>query len=158
MSKSHRYELKLHWSGAEKGPTENYAKFSREYRIEIPGKPPIKGSADPAYQGDPALANPEDMLLSALAACHMLSYLAVCALGKIKVISYEDSASGTLAETAPQRSGFTEATLRPRVVVAAGSDLAKAKALHDQAHKICFIANSVNFPVHHEAEVTVAAA
>ena len=51
MSKSHRYELKLHWSGAEKGPTENYAKFSREYRIEIPGKPPIKGSADPAYQG-----------------------------------------------------------------------------------------------------------
>ena len=158
MSKSHRYELKLHWSGAEKGPTENYAKFSREYCIEIPGKPPIKGSADPAYQGDPALANPEDMLLSALAACHMLSYLAVCALGKIKVISYEDSASGTLAETAPQRSGFTEATLRPRVVVAAGSDLAKAKALHDQAHKICFIANSVNFPVHHEAEVSVASA
>jgi organic hydroperoxide reductase OsmC/OhrA len=98
------------------------------------------------------------MLLSALSACHMLSYLAVCALGKIKVISYEDSASGIVAEIAPQRSGFTEATLRPRVVVAAGSDLAKAKALHDQAHKICFIANSVNFPVHHEAEVSVASA
>src|ERR1700719_897616 len=91
MSKSHRYELKLLWSGAEKGPTENYAKFSREYHIEIPGKPPITGSAGPAYQGDPGLANPEDMLLGALSACHMLSYLAICALGKIKVISYEDS-------------------------------------------------------------------
>jgi organic hydroperoxide reductase OsmC/OhrA len=156
MSKTHGYELKLRWSGAAKGPTESYARYSREYRIEIAGKPPITGSADPLYQGDPALTNPEDMLLAALSACHMLSYLAVCALGKIKVVSYEDSASGTLAELGPQRSAFTEAVLRPRVVIAAGGDAAKAKALHDQAHKICFIANSVNFPVRHEPEISVA--
>ena len=111
MSTTHNYALKLRWTGAAKGPTENYARFSREYRIDIPGKPPITGSADPTFHGDPALANPEDLLLAALSACHMLSYLAVCALGKIKVISYEDSASGTLAEIAPQRSAFTEATL-----------------------------------------------
>jgi organic hydroperoxide reductase OsmC/OhrA len=156
MSKSHQYELKLVWSGAQQGPTETYASYSREYRIEIKGKPPISGSADPAYRGDPALANPEDMLLAALSACHMLSYLAVCALGKIKVVAYEDAASGTLAETQPQRSAFTDVLLRPRVVIAAGSDIAKAKALHEQAHKICFIANSVNFPVRHEPEISFA--
>jgi organic hydroperoxide reductase OsmC/OhrA len=157
MSKSHSYALKLQWTGAAKGPTASYAGFSREYRIEIPGKPPITGSADPAFHGDPALANPEDMLLAALSACHMLSYLAVCGLGKIKVISYEDAATATLAEVGPQRSAFTEVVLRPRVVIAADSDAAKAKALHDQAHKICFIANSVNFPVRHEPEISVAA-
>ena len=156
MSKSHHYDLKLRWTGAASGPTASYAGYSREYRIEIPGKPPITGSADPTFRGDPALANPEDMLVAALSACHMLSYLAVCALGKIKVISYEDAASGTMSEIGPQRSAFTEVVLRPRVVISADSDAAKAKALHDQAHKICFIANSVNFPVRHEPEISQA--
>jgi organic hydroperoxide reductase OsmC/OhrA len=156
MSKSHHYDLKLRWTGAAMGPTASYAGYSREYRIEIPGKSPITGSADPTFRGDPALANPEDMLVAALSACHMLSYLAVCALGKIKVISYEDAASGTMSEIGPQRSAFTEVVLRPRVVISADSDPAKAKALHDQAHKICFIANSVNFPVRHEPEISQA--
>ena len=156
MSKSHHYDLKLRWTGAAMGPTASYAGYSREYRIEIPGKPPITGSADPTFRGDPALANPEDMLVAALSACHMLSYLAVCALGKIKVISYEDAASGTMSEIGPQRSAFTEVVLRPRVVISADSDPAKAKALHDQAHKICFIANSVNFSVRHEPEISQA--
>jgi organic hydroperoxide reductase OsmC/OhrA len=156
MSKSHHYDLKLRWTGAAMGPTASYAGYSREYRIEIAGKPPITGSADPTFRGDPALANPEDMLVAALSACHMLSYLAVCALGKIKVISYEDAASGTMSEIGPQRSAFTEVVLRPRVVISADSDAAKAKALHDQAHKICFIANSVNFPVRHEPEISQA--
>ena len=156
MSKSHHYDLKLRWTGAAMGPTASYAGYSREYRVEIPGKPPITGSADPTFRGDPALANPEDMLVAALSACHMLSYLAVCALGKIKVISYEDAASGTMSEIGPQRSAFTEVVLRPRVVISADSDAAKATALHDQAHKICFIANSVNFPVRHEPEISQA--
>lgn len=156
MSKSHHYDLKLRWTGAAMGPTASYAGYSREYRIEIAGKPPITGSADQTFRGDPALANPEDMLVAALSACHMLSYLAVCALGKIKVISYEDAASGTMSEIGPQRSAFTEVVLRPRVVISADSDAAKAKALHDQAHKICFIANSVNFPVRHEPEISQA--
>ena len=156
MSKSHHYDLKLRWTGAAMGPTASYAGYSREYRVEIPGKPPITGSADPTFRGDPALANPEDMLVAALSACHMLSYLAVCALGKIKVISYEDAASGTMSEIGPQRSAFTEVVLRPRVVISADSDAAKAKALHDQAHKICFIADSVNFPVRHEPEISQA--
>jgi len=156
MAKSHSYELALTWSGASKGPTADYASYSREYRIAFADKPPLVGSADPAFRGDPALHNPEELLLAALSACHMLSYLAVCALAKITVLSYEDSASGTMSEVAPQRSAFTDALLRPRVVIATGSDRAKAAALHDQAHKICFIANSVNFPVRHEATIATA--
>ena len=155
MAEAH-YHAKLVWSGSALGPTKSVESYSREFRAEFDGKPPLRGSADPAFHGDPTLYNREDLLLSALSACHMLSYLAVCALGKIKVVSYEDAASGTLAEIQPQRSAFTDVLLRPRVVIAAGSDIAKAKALHEQAHKICFIANSVNFPVRHEPEISLA--
>ncbi len=156
MEEPHRYELRLDWTGAAKGATLKYETYSREYRIEIPGKPPLTGSADPTFRGDASLHNPEDLLLVALSSCHMLSYLALCARSRIAVTAYSDAASGTMSQTAPHRMGFTEAVLRPRVTIAARADAAKAKALHEQAHEICFIANSVNFPVRHEAEIVVA--
>ena len=116
------------------------------------GKPPLRGSADPAFHGDPMLYNPEDLLLSALSACHMLSYLAVCAHAGIVILSYEDTVVGTLARR-DGRVRFVDALLRPKVVLEPGSDIKKAKALHEKAHDICVIVNSVNFPVRHEAEV-----
>ncbi len=61
-----------------------------------------------------------------------------------------------MSQKAPQKIGFTDVLLKPRVVIGAGGDTAKAKTLHDEAHAVCFIANSVNFPVRHEAEITVA--
>ena len=51
---------------------------------------------------------------------------------------------------------FTRVVLRPRVTVAPGTDLARARALHDEAHALCYIARSVRFPVEHEPEVRVA--
>ncbi len=156
MSLQHEYRARLVWTGASHGPITSYESYSREYRAEMDGKPPLSGSADKTFRGDPALHNPEDLLVVALSACHMLSYLALCARARIPVISYEDAASGTMVL---QGGGgrFTEAVLQPRVVVAAGVDLDKARRLHDEAHRVCFIANSVNFPVRHEAEVTLAA-
>jgi organic hydroperoxide reductase OsmC/OhrA len=156
MDHTHRYALRLDWTGAAQGPTLKYETYSREYRVEIDGKQDLTGSADPAFRGDPALINPEDMLLAALSSCHMLSYLALCARIRIAVTAYTDQASGIMSETAPHRMGFTEVMLRPRVTVAAGTDLAKANALHEKAHELCFIANSVNFPVRHEAEILTA--
>ena len=156
MEHSHNYALRLDWTGASQGPTLKYETYSREYRVEIDGKQDLAGSADPAFRGDAALINPEDMLLAALSSCHMLSYLALCARSRIAVAAYLDQASGIMAETAQHRMGFSEVTLRPRVTVAPGTDLAKARALHEKAHEICFIANSVNFPVRHEAEIVAA--
>jgi organic hydroperoxide reductase OsmC/OhrA len=150
-----QYHARLVWSGGALGPTRSVESYSREFRVDIAGKPPLRGSADPAFHGDPALYNPEDLLLSALSACHMLSYLAVCAHAGIVVLSYEDGAVGTLA----RREGwvrFVDVLLRPKVVLEPGSDIERARALHGKAHDICIIANSVNFPVRHEAEVTFA--
>jgi organic hydroperoxide reductase OsmC/OhrA len=154
VAEAHYYS-RLVWSGAALGATKSVEAYSREFRAEINGKPELLGSADPAFHGDPALHNPEDLLMVALSACHMLSYLAVCAHAGILVASYEDSAVGTLARQ-DGRVRFIDVLLRPKVALGNGSDIAKARALHEKAHDICVVVNSVNFPVRHEAEVTFA--
>ena len=154
MAESH-YHARLVWSGGALGPTKSVESYSREFRAEFDGKPSFRGSADPAFRGDPALYNPEDLLLSALSACHMLSYLAVCAHAGIAVLSYEDSVVGT-ATLRDRRLRFVDVLLRPQVVLEQGSDIEKARSLHERAHDICVIANSVNFPVRYEANVAFA--
>ena len=154
MAKEHLYRINTVWTGASQGATSSYDAYSREYVINIDGKPPFVGSADPTFRGDAALYNPEDLLLMALSACHMLSYLALCARAGIRVISYSDVATGKMA----QKNGkirFTEVILHPLVTIEASDDLEKARSLHDNAHHVCFIANSVNFPVLHEAKMLV---
>ncbi|WP_193367006.1 OsmC family protein [Pelagibius marinus] len=153
--KDHHYQAKLTWTGAAAGGTADYKSYSREYRADFEGKPSLTGSADPAFRGDPKLHNPEDLLLVALSSCHMLSYLALAALEGLEVVAYADEAAGTMQQEG--RGGrFTEVVLHPRVTLAPGSDLERAEALHEEAHATCFIANSVNFPVRHDATVACA--
>jgi len=157
MARAHEYRTNLTWTGATAGPTASYATYSREYVVEIDGKPPLRGSADPLFRGDGALHNPEDLLVAALSGCHLLSYLALAARAGVHVVAYEDRAHGTMVlEGGGGR--FTEVVLRPRVTIAAGGDEALARRLHDQAHAGCFIAASMNFPVRHVPEVQVAEA
>lgn len=152
-SRKHGYEATLVWTGAAAGPTSDYKSYSREYRIEFPGKAPLIGSADPTYLGDPGLHNPEELLLAALSACHMLSYLAVCARDKIAVKSYCDEAIGTMA-IKDGKMRFVSVLLRPHVIITDADKIDRAKALHAKANSECFIANSVNFPIGHDPAVT----
>ncbi len=152
----HSYAARLTWTGAAQGPAKDYRTYSRAFEVEIPGKSALKGSADPSFLGDPAVHNPEDLLLAALASCHMLSYLALAARAGIPVIAYVDDAQGTMHL---EKGGgqFADVLLRPVVTVPKGADTAKARALHANAHDICFISRSVNFPVRHEAQIIEAA-
>ena len=155
MAQIHHFSAKLTWTGAAKGATSSYESYSRDHLIEVPGKPPLPGSADPVFHGDASRHNPEDLLVMSLSSCHMLSYLAEAARAGVHVVAYSDQASGTM-QMHEGKMRFTEVSLRPQVVVAAGSDPAKAQALHETAHEHCFIASSVNFPVSCDAHVSVA--
>lgn len=94
--------------------------------------------------------NPEDLLISALSACHMLWYLHLASNAGIVVTGYRDDPVG-YAETLPNGAGrFRSAVLRPRISVQEGSDLELAAELHQKVHAFCFIAQSVNFPVCYE--------
>ena len=155
MAHVHHFSAKLTWTGAAKGTTSSYESYSRDHLIEVPGKPPLPGSADQVFRGDASRHNPEDLLVMSLSACHMLTYLAEAARAGVHVVAYSDQASGTM-QLKDGKMRFTEVSLRPQVVVAAGSDPAKARALHAKAHEHCFIASSVNFPVTCDARVSVA--
>lgn len=148
---AHHYQARLIWTGADKGAAAAYDGYSREYRIEIDGKLPIRGSSDPIYRGDPALHNPEDLLVASLSACHMLWYLHLCTDAGIHVSAYTDNAEGKMDHVGG-KIAFTDVLLRPNVTIVEG-DVEKALALHHDANSACFIANSMNFPVRHEAVI-----
>jgi organic hydroperoxide reductase OsmC/OhrA len=142
----HDYRLRTVWTGASKGALAGGNDYSRDLEIQVAGKVALAGSTAPAYGGDDAKHNPEDLLLAALSTCHLLSYLALAARAGLPVAAYEDDAS-CVVDMKDGRVRVTEATLRPTVTLAAGGDAEKATKLHAQAHQICFIANSLNFPV-----------
>ena len=147
--KSHEFQLETVWVGNQGNGTSDYKAYSRAHVIRASGKPEIQGSSDTVFHGDPTRWNPEELLIAALSQCHMLSFLHVAQAAGVVVESYEDQASGVL-ETRPDGSGqITEVTLRPRIQVSAG-EVSQIPALHQRASELCFIANSVNFPVHHE--------
>lgn len=156
MAREHHYALTLTWTGNTGEGTSGYRDYERSHTFSAQGKPDLLGSADPSFRGDAARYNPEELLVAALSACHMLWYLHLASEAGIVVEAYEDRPEGTMVEEADGGGHFTEVVLHPRVTLRPGADLHKARALHGRAHGLCYIARSVNFPVHHEATIVEA--
>jgi organic hydroperoxide reductase OsmC/OhrA len=155
-TREHRYVVSLTWSGNLGSGTSGYRDYSRSYEIGADGKPTIQGSADPAFRGDRSRWNPEELLIASLSACHKLSYLYLAAEAGIIVTGYTDRAEGVMEVGRDDAGRFKSVVLHPIVTVTAGSDAERARTLHKPAHEMCFIANSVNFPVGCEPEIVVA--
>ena len=155
MSKNHRYEVEIVWTGDQGSGTLRYDAYSRDHLVRVPNKVAIEASSDPAFRGDPTRHNPEELFVASLSSCHMLWYLHLCATNGIVVTGYVDAALGTMEESVKGDGRFTDVLLRPRVMIGAGGDIEKAKRLHEDAHRFCFIANSVNFPVRCEPSIDV---
>lgn len=147
MAHLHHYKLKAVWTGNDGTGTSNVKTYDRSHTVSIDGKPELHLTTDNAAVGDKSKLNPEDLLVSALASCHMLSYLYVCALEGVVITSYEDHATGVMVENTRGGGKFEVVTLHPVFTVAEPSMKEKALELHHKAHEICYIANSVNFDV-----------
>lgn len=151
MSTQHAYGARIVWTGDRGQGTAEYRGYDRTWEVRTPGKLVIRCSNDPLLGGDPSKPNPEDLLLSALSACHMLWYLHLACKAGIVVTGYEDAPVG-VGETSPNGAGrFVRATLRPSIRLRRGADLTRADAIHHEIHQYCFIARSVNFPIAYEA-------
>ncbi len=151
----HEYSTTVTWIGNRGTGTSGYRDYSRDHVIAAGAKPDILGSADPAFRGDAARWNPEDLLVASVSACHKLWYLHLCAVNGVVVTAYEDHAEGLMVTEEDGGGCFTEVVLRPRVTISAG-DPERAASLHHDAHEKCFIANSVNFPVRCEPVIVEA--
>jgi organic hydroperoxide reductase OsmC/OhrA len=157
MKGQHLYKATIKWTGNKGEGTANYKAYEREHIVSIENKADIIGSSDPAFRGDKTKHNPEELLVSSLSACHMLWYLHLCSEAGIIVTDYLDNATGIMTETSNGSGHFTEVTLNPTVTVADQSMISKANELHKKANELCFIANSVNFPVRHQPTAITAA-
>jgi organic hydroperoxide reductase OsmC/OhrA len=156
-TKQHHYAVVMKWTGNLGSGTSDYRHYSRNHEICASGKSsPIGGSSDPRFRGDSARYNPEELLVASLSACHMLWVLHLCADAGIVVTEYSDETSGEMTEHEDGSGQFTSVTLRPNMTVTDPTRIAEAKELHKRAHELCFIARSVNFPVHHEPVVVAA--
>jgi organic hydroperoxide reductase OsmC/OhrA len=150
MAHLHHYQIKTEWVGNRGQGTVDYKAYDRNHDISIEGKPTLLCSSDPNFRGDRTRQNPEELLVASLSGCHMLWYLHLCAVNGVVVVDYVDEASGTMEELKDGSGAFTEVTLNPHVAVRDSAMIAKANALHHDANKMCFIANSVKFPVKHK--------
>lgn len=151
----HEYRVGLTWTGNRGTGTSGYRDYDRAVTLSGTAKPDLLASADPHFRGDGTRWNPEELLLAALAECHLLSYLHAAVSTGVIVVDYSDEASAAM--TTQGNSGrITSATLRPRVTVADPAMVDAARAAHALAHQWCFIANSVAFEVHLEPETLVA--
>lgn len=154
--KKHNYQVKVEWTGNEGKGTLNYKSYNRNHTIITEGKyDAIKGSSDPSFLGDKTRYNPEDLFLSSLSSCHMLWYLHLCSVHKIIVTEYVDNATGVMEEMDNGSGKFTEVTLHPIVKITDQNMTVKAKELHEEANKMCFIANSCNFKIGHNPQIIV---
>jgi organic hydroperoxide reductase OsmC/OhrA len=148
---AHHYELQMKWTGNLGTGTSHYRDYARNHTISFADKPDLLASADPTFRGDPTRYNPEELLLAALSGCHMMSFLHVCVNAGVVVTAYEDRATGTMVVNPDGSGHFTEVVLNPIVTVEQTSMVQNLDELHHKANRLCFIANSVNFPVKHNA-------
>jgi organic hydroperoxide reductase OsmC/OhrA len=146
--RTHRYQITNRWTGNLGTGTSNYRAYSRAHELSAPAKAaPIPGSSDPLFRGDPARYNPEELLLGALSACHMLWALHWCADAGIVVTDYVDDARGEMVERGDGAGEFTRVVLQPRMTITEASRVEEALAIHARVHEVCAISRSVNFPV-----------
>ncbi len=153
-AREHRYELLVVWTGNRGEGTASFRGYSRDHEVHAEGRPPLPGSSDPAFRGDPSRYNPEQLLVASLSQCHMLWYLHLCSTSGVVVTDYRDAAEGVMAEERGGSGRFVEVVLRPRVTVERPEMVELAERLHGDASRMCFIANSMAFPVRHEPVVT----
>lgn len=156
MSHDHTYLTRLAWAGST---AAGYRSYDRAHRLALAGTT-LEVSADPAFHGDPALPNPEQLLLAAASSCQLLSFLAVAAIAGLDVTAYDDAAQALMPAVGADGDSaagvrITRIVLRPRVTVAAGTDPDQVLALLRTAHEQCYVANTLNAEVVLEPTVVI---
>ena len=155
MKQEYKFIASVIWTGNKGKGTVNSSSYDRSHTITVENKPDILCSVDPVFRGDKTKYNPEDLFVASLSECHMLWFLYLCSEAGIVVLAYKDNAVGTLKINANGSGRFTEITLNPIVIVADESMITNANEIHKKANKMCFIANSCNFPVKHNVKCVV---
>lgn len=148
----HVYTVTCSWRGSTGA---GYEEYGRTHEASAPpAKSPVTLSSDPTFRGDPALLNPEQLLVMAVSSCQMLTFLALAAKRRLNVVEYEDHAEGFMPDgDKPVR--ITRILLKPHIVIQGSADPGTVESLVKLAHSHCFIANSVKSDIRIEPEIVI---
>lgn len=137
------HSIQLNWTAAPHA--QQPATYSRDHTATYSSQVSVDVSAAAAYLGNSNLADPEQLLVNALASCHMLYFLAICEGSGYAVSSYQDNAVGKVSKNLDGTFWVSQITLHPKAVFASAKqpDRETLSRLHHRAHKGCFIANSI---------------
>ena len=141
------HRVALHWQ--RRSPDFDYQTFDRSYDLHFSGGQILPGSSSPAYFGNPALTNPEEILIASLSSCFMLTFLSIAALKRFVVDSYEDEAECELGKNEHGKTMISRIILRPKVNFGAGRQPAPEvlAELYRKAEENCFVSNSLQSEV-----------
>jgi organic hydroperoxide reductase OsmC/OhrA len=138
-----KHRIQLAWQRGERGFA--YDQYSRDHAIIYGNDSQVCASAAPEFHGNPSCLNPEQSFVASLASCHMLTFLALASKKHFTVDSYGDAASGVLGRTPERKPALTHVELHPHVVFSGQKVPSREQyeQLHQRAHELCFISNSV---------------
>jgi organic hydroperoxide reductase OsmC/OhrA len=148
---THRYDTRLRWTGSTGLGWEGY---DRAHSATAPPAEQEIRLTTGESQGDPAILNPEQLLVMAASSCQMLSFLHVAAKARIDVVEYEDAATGLMPDEVKPLH-ITQVTLRPRIAIEGEADEERVRNLVQIAHDYCFIANSLKSEMTIEPEIEI---
>ncbi len=106
---THRYATTVAWEGST---GVGYDHYERRHAARVaPVATALDLSGDPAFLGDGAFLNPEQLLVLAASSCQLLSFLAVAARARLDIVAYADDAIGEMPEDdSPTRSPASPAS------------------------------------------------
>jgi organic hydroperoxide reductase OsmC/OhrA len=148
---AHRYETRLHWSGST---GLGWDRYDRSHSVVSPPAQQEVRVTTGEEKGDPALLNPEQLLLMAASSCQMLWFLHLAAKARLDVVEYEDEASA-LMPMDEQPTRVTEISLQPRIVVSGEGSEERVRKLMRTAHEHCYVANSLNCAIEIDPQVVL---
>ena len=154
--KQYQFQSKIEWTGNTGSGTFDPRSYDRSHTISVPTKKQvIEASSSSFFRGDESKLNPQELFLSSIASCHLMKYLHYCAENGIIVLAYEDHAEATVEENEDGGGKFVSVLLKPKIIVSEQNMVSEAIELHKTIGDKCFVANSCNFPIACEPQVSV---
>ena len=150
------FKVLTNWTCNNEEDSLNTFSNSKTHHITIKNKPILIVSAAKEFKGDKTKHNPEDLFLSAISSCHMMSYMYLCDKNNITLINYTDETSGKLLVKPDGSGAFISIVLHPIVTILEKNKIDLALSLHIEANRLCFIANSSNVPITHNPIIQIA--
>ena len=145
------YKASIRWQRGGAVFTDN--RYSRAHQWQFDEGYEVQASASPhivplPFSREDAV-DPEEAFVAALSSCHMLWFLSIAAKRNFCVDAYHDDACGKMHEDAAGRLSITEVILRPKAVFSGEHSPSETdiQHMHEEAHRECFIANSVKTEV-----------